>query len=139
VRIQKLFDGTLIDLDEVVLVFACSGDPDWLRYTVRFRQGHEVEVYETRQYAEDKALPQFPREELISLFVNTENSRIDMTTNVDKYFAYEHLPEKLQAISKPIAELSQLMNDMLPDGAEKSAGMRKLLEAKDCFVRSALP
>lgn len=138
-RIQKLFDGTLIDLDEVVLVFACSGDPDWLRYTVRFRQGHEVEVYETRQYAEDKALPQFPREELISLFVNTENSRIDMATNVDKYFAYEHLPEKLQAISKPIAELSQLMNDMLPDGAEKSAGMRKLLEAKDCFVRSALP
>ena len=66
-RIQKLFDGTLIDLDEVVLVFACSGDPDWLRYTVRFKQGHEVEVYETRQYAEDKALPQFPREKLISL------------------------------------------------------------------------
>ncbi len=26
----------------------------------------------------------------------------------------------------------------LPDGPEKSAGMRKLLEAKDCFVRAAL-
>lgn len=61
-----------------------------------------------------------------------------MTTNVDKYFVYEHLPEHLQQVSKPIAELAQLMNETLPDGAEKSAGMRKLLEAKDCFVRSKL-
>ena len=29
-------------------------------------------------------------------------------------------------------------NVTLPDGAEKSAGLRKLLEAKDCFVRAAL-
>jgi len=27
------------------------------------------------------------------------------------------------------------MEEMLPDGPEKSAGMRKFLEAKDCFVR----
>jgi hypothetical protein len=26
----------------------------------------------------------------------------------------------------------------LPDSAEKSAGLRKLLEAKDCFVRASL-
>jgi hypothetical protein len=31
-----------------------------------------------------------------------------------------------------------LMDIKLPDGAEKSAGLRKLLEAKDCFVRSQL-
>ena len=30
------------------------------------------------------------------------------------------------------------MDDFLPDGPEKSAGLRKLLEAKDCFVRSAI-
>lgn len=30
------------------------------------------------------------------------------------------------------------MDAQLPDCAEKSAGMRKLLEAKDCFVRAAL-
>jgi hypothetical protein len=30
------------------------------------------------------------------------------------------------------------MEAELPDGPEKSAGMRKLLEAKDCFVRAAL-
>jgi hypothetical protein len=53
-----------------------------------------------------------------------------------KYFTYEHLPEHLQAISKPIGELAHKMNDDLPDGPEKSAGLRKLLEAKDCFVRA---
>lgn len=55
-----------------------------------------------------------------------------------KFFNYEHLPEKLQVVSKPIGELARKMNDELPDGAEKSAGLRKLLEAKDCLVRAAL-
>jgi hypothetical protein len=55
-----------------------------------------------------------------------------------KYFDYEHLPEKLQAVSKPIGDLARQMNECLPDGPEKSAGLRKLLEAKDCLVRAAL-
>jgi hypothetical protein len=61
-----------------------------------------------------------------------------MATNVDKYFVYEHLPPHLQEVSKPLSELAKLMDETLPDGAEKSTGMRKLLEAKDCFVRAAL-
>lgn len=61
-----------------------------------------------------------------------------MPSTTIKYFSYEHLPEKLQEISKPIAELARWLEETLPDGAEKSAGMRKLLEAKDCFVRSIL-
>jgi len=55
-----------------------------------------------------------------------------------KFFDYAHLPEKLQEISKPVGELAFLMDESLPDGDEKSAGMRKLLEAKDCFVRAKL-
>ena len=61
-----------------------------------------------------------------------------MPTNVDKYFEYGHLPERLQSVSKPLSEIASLMDEMLPDCAEKSAGMRKLLEAKDCFVRAFL-
>lgn len=56
-----------------------------------------------------------------------------------KYFAYEHLPAHLQEISQPLALLARLMDRTLPDSAEKSAGLRKLLEAKDCFVRAKLP
>ena len=55
-----------------------------------------------------------------------------------KYFDYEHLPPHLQAVSKPIGELARSMNRDLPNCAEKSAGLRKLLEAKDCLVRAAL-
>ena len=61
-----------------------------------------------------------------------------MPTTTIKYFAYAHLPAHLQAVSKPIGELAEKLEAELPDGPEKSAGMRKLLEAKDCFVRAAL-
>lgn len=61
-----------------------------------------------------------------------------MPSTTIKYFAYEHLPLKLQEVSKPVGDLAHLMEDLLPDGPEKSAGMRKLLEAKDCFVRAML-
>lgn len=56
-----------------------------------------------------------------------------------QFFTYQHLPAHLQDVSKSICYLAHEMNDKLPDGPEKSAGMRKLLEAKDCFVRAALP
>lgn len=55
-----------------------------------------------------------------------------------KYFEYAHLPAKLQAVSKPLGDLAAQLYVDLPDGQEKSAGLRKLLEAKDCFVRAAL-
>ena len=61
-----------------------------------------------------------------------------MSAPIMKFFAYAHLPEKLQAVSKPIGELAERMDAQLPDGPEKSTGLRKLLEAKDCFVRAEL-
>lgn len=61
-----------------------------------------------------------------------------MASTTIKYFSYAHLPADLQEISKPLGELAQLLEESLPDSAEKSAGMRKLLEAKDCFVRAKL-
>lgn len=61
-----------------------------------------------------------------------------MSAPIMKYFEYEHLPEHLQEVSKPIGELAREMDESLPDCAEKSAGLRKLLEAKDCLVRAKL-
>jgi hypothetical protein len=60
------------------------------------------------------------------------------TTHLLRYFEYAHLPEPLQAVSKPCGDLAQQLVDALPDGPELTAGLRKLLEAKDCFVRAAL-
>ena len=61
-----------------------------------------------------------------------------MASPIIKYFDFEHLPEHLQEISKVISDVATVMEKTLPDGAEKSAGLRKLLEAKDCFVRAKL-
>lgn len=55
-----------------------------------------------------------------------------------KHFRYEHLPGHLQAVSRPFCELARYMVDNLPNCAERTAGLRKLLEAKDCAVRAAL-
>ncbi|MGW5616289.1 hypothetical protein [Streptomyces sp. NPDC003877] len=60
------------------------------------------------------------------------------TTHLLRYFEYAHLPAHLQVVSRPCADLAQRMTEALPDGPELTAGLRKLLEAKDCFVRAAL-
>lgn len=61
-----------------------------------------------------------------------------MTAPLMKYFAFEHLQGPLRMVSQQCAVLAQLMDTSLPDGPEKTAGLRKLLEGKDCFVRAAL-
>ena len=53
-----------------------------------------------------------------------------------KYFVYAHLPEHLKVVSKPFSDLADEMLQSIPEGPEKAAGFRKLLEAKDCFVRA---
>ena len=55
-----------------------------------------------------------------------------------KHFRFDHLPEELQRISQPICMMAHGFDQQLPPSAEKSAGLRKLLEAKDCLVRAAL-
>lgn len=61
------------------------------------------------------------------------------TQHIAQFFTYEHLPEALQAVSENCARLAEDMIRELPDGPELTAGLRKLLEAKDAFVRAALP
>lgn len=55
-----------------------------------------------------------------------------------QFFKYDHLPEGLREISKPFGELAEAMVRVLPRNPERTAGLRKLLEAKDCAVRAKL-
>jgi len=59
-------------------------------------------------------------------------------TPIMKFFAWEHLPPHLQEVSAACSGLAKVIEQTLPESAEKSAGLRKLLEAKDCFVRGLL-
>ena len=55
-----------------------------------------------------------------------------------QFFAYEHLPPHLQAVSKPFGELAKQILETLPSNPERTVALRKLLEAKDCAVRALL-
>lgn len=55
-----------------------------------------------------------------------------------RYFDYGHLTPELAAISEPFHKLAHEMAAQLR-GAEATVCIRKLLEAKDCAVRAALP
>ena len=55
-----------------------------------------------------------------------------------QYFGFSHLPAPLKVVSGAVAGLALHMEATLPDGPEKTMGIRKLLEAKDCFVRAML-
>lgn len=59
------------------------------------------------------------------------------TSQILRHFAWGHLPPELAAISERVANLAYDMVEQL-DGPELTAGLRKLLEAKDCFVRAAV-
>lgn len=53
-----------------------------------------------------------------------------------KFFSYQHLPQRLQQVSKPFHDLACLMVKELPENEESHIALRKLLECKDAAVRS---
>lgn len=55
-----------------------------------------------------------------------------------RFFRYAHLPENLQTVSRPFADLAHLLVDKLEASAERTVALRKLLESKDAAVRAAL-
>lgn len=64
--------------------------------------------------------------------------RSPVTVELARFFGYDHLPAHLQATSKACHDVAEAMIRDLPDCDMLHAGLRRLLEAKDCFVRAAL-
>jgi hypothetical protein len=60
------------------------------------------------------------------------------TQKLLRFFDYSHLPQNLQDVSTLFYDLAHQLEDNLPDGAEKTVALRKLLEAKDAAVRAKL-
>jgi len=58
--------------------------------------------------------------------------------HVLQFFTYAHLPERLQAVSKPFADLANVIVTNTTAGPEQTVALRKLLESKDAAVRAAL-
>jgi hypothetical protein len=55
-----------------------------------------------------------------------------------QFFEYAHPPLDLQQVSIPFCSLATALVSMLPRNPERTAALRKLLEAKDCSVRARI-
>jgi hypothetical protein len=55
-----------------------------------------------------------------------------------QFFAYDHLPTMLQAISRPFGELAGLIVTTLPRNPERTVALRFLLQSKEAAVRAKL-
>lgn len=66
------------------------------------------------------------------------SGRHSSTQHLWRLFDDDHLAPDLQQASRPCRLLAAEQIQALPDGPELTTGLRKLLEAKDCFVRQAV-
>ncbi len=55
-----------------------------------------------------------------------------------QFFSYSHLPLDLQKVSEPFCKLAHDIVQNTPRNPERTAALRKLLEAKDCAVRAVI-
>lgn len=68
---------------------------------------------------------------------HTENE-LEQDEPMLQFFKYSHLPETLQSISKDFHQLAIDVVGNIPRNPERTACLRKLLEAKDCAVRALI-
>lgn len=67
------------------------------------------------------------------------SNRHPSTTALLEWFQYSHLPAgPVRQVSIEVSLFARRIVDKLPDDPELSAGLRYLLEAKDCFVRATI-
>jgi len=66
------------------------------------------------------------------------NAKTRLEFPILQFFQYEHLPVRLQLVSKPFGDLAEFLTMKVPPGPETSVALRKLLEAKDAAVRASL-
>lgn len=68
--------------------------------------------------------------------MTNSTDRHPATQQVLDFFAFDHLPPDLAAVSKPFSDLAHHVADGTAVGPEVTVCLRKLLEAKDCAVRA---
>jgi sorbitol-specific phosphotransferase system component IIBC len=106
------------------------------------KEAAELEA-KAKEEADAKELEAFEKAEAKRLAKESKTAEKEVAAlhqsvvDVLEFFKYDHLPTNLQAISMPFSVLANDLADKLK-GPEVTVGLRKLLEAKDCFVRAAL-
>lgn len=55
-----------------------------------------------------------------------------------RWFSFDHLPQELQGVSSIFGRAAEEVDRVLPESAEKTVALRKLLEGKDAAVRAKI-
>lgn len=71
----------------------------------------------------------------LELFTGRNPSTLHMMTQL---VPNRNLPQQLKSIAEECYNVGHTMAFTCPDGPELTTGLRKLLEAKDCFIRASL-
>ena len=61
-----------------------------------------------------------------------------MNEPILQFFTFDHLPPRLQAVSRPFCEMAVNIVRDYPRNPERTVALRKLLECKDVAVRCVL-
>ena len=61
-----------------------------------------------------------------------------MSYPILQFFGHEGLDDILLEVALPAGLYAQAMADQLPVCEETQQGLRKLLEARDCFIRAGM-
>lgn len=64
--------------------------------------------------------------------------KTDLLDHVMQFFKYDHLPEAMQAVSKPFGDLAAHIVHTVPRNPKRTKSLNKLLESKDAAVRAAI-
>ena len=62
--------------------------------------------------------------------------KTEQPEHIMQFFTHAHLPPHLADVSRPFCELAQRIVETLPRNPERTAALRKLVEAKDAAVRA---
>ena len=110
--------------------------------TLKIAPGESVDLEDVSAYAEPKTVRINPVENTVEPAeprAGTEKPATARPPNrMLKWFQTEHLPEPLRDVAESCRAFASEMDRDLPEGPEKTTGLRKLLEAKDCFVRAKI-
>lgn len=74
--------------------------------------------------------------EVVEGFVDGADA--EMSEPILQFFAYGHLSPPQAAVARPFADLAHHLVRAAPRNPERTAALRKLLEAKDAAVRATL-
>jgi hypothetical protein len=100
---------------------------------------HEHERHYLTACDEDQFNAQFNHDDRGGIEVPSHHAQVPATSAlpIPKHFECDHLPEPLRVVSVRFRILAHDLAREIPVGPELKAGLRKLLEAKDCAVRAA--